>query len=251
MLSLDPADAAGLLVLIVVAAILYSSVGHGGASGYIAVMGLHGLPGEVIKPAALVMNVFVTAVVFIRLYRAGHFNRRLFLPFALGSIPLAYVGGAQKLDEPAYQLIVGAALWIAAIRLLIEAGDRPATGTPRPWVSLPVGAATGYLSGLTGVGGGIFLSPILLLLRWTDMRTNAAIASAFILVNSIAGLLGFASQASHPWPPGLPVLVPAAFVGGLIGSELAIRRLAPARLRKVLGIVLVIAGGKMFLTALG
>lgn len=250
MLALDPADAAGLLFLIVLAAILYSSVGHGGASGYIAVMALYGLPSEVMKPAALVMNVFVTAVVFTRLYRAGHFNARLFLPFALGSIPLAYVGGAQKIDEPVYQIIVGAALWIAAARLLIETGDRPATGTARVWIALPVGAATGYLSGLTGVGGGIFLSPILLFLRWTDMRTNAAIASAFIFVNSAAALVGFASQ-PHAWPPGLPVLAPAALIGGLIGSELAVRRLAPARLRKVLGVVLLIAGGKMFLTALG
>lgn len=249
MLALEPADAVGLLVLIGIAAILYSSVGHGGASGYIAVMALYGLPGEVMKPAALVMNVFVTLVVFTRLYRAGHFDGRLFLPFALGSIPLAYVGGAQRIDEPVYQIIVAAALWIAATRLLVEAGDRPATGTPRAWIALPVGAATGYLSGLTGVGGGIFLSPILLFLRWTDMRTNAAIASAFIFVNSVAGLLGFASE-RYPWPPGLPVLAPAAFIGGLIGSELAVRRLAPARLRKLLGVVLLIAGVKMVLTAL-
>jgi len=250
MASLDVAELVALLALILLAAVLYSSVGHGGASGYIAVMALYGLPSGVMKPAALAMNICVTSVVFTRLYRAGHFNPRLFLPFAIGSIPLAYIGGAQKVGEPIYQIVVGVALLIAALRLFAEPGDRPATGTPQPGIALPVGAATGYLSGLTGVGGGIFLSPILLLLRWTDMRTNAAIAAAFIFVNSIAGLLGFATQSS-PWPPGLPVFALVALVGGIVGSELAVRRLAPARLRKLLGVVLVIAGTKMFITALG
>lgn len=248
MTSLDITDSVALLALILLAAVLYSSVGHGGASGYIAVMALYGLPSAVMKPAALAMNICVTSVVFVRLYRAGHFNTRLFLPFAIGSIPLAYLGGAQKIDEPIYQIIVGAALLIAALRLFVEPGDPPATATPRLWISLPVGAATGYLSGLTGVGGGIFLSPILLLLRWTDMRANAAIAAAFIFVNSIAGLLGFATRSSA-WPPGLPVLALVALVGGIVGSELAVRRLAPTLLRKVLGVVLVVAGGKMFMTA--
>lgn len=247
--SLDAPELLGLLVFILLAAILYSAVGHGGASGYIAAMALYGLPSQAMKPAALVMNVVVTAVVFVRLYRAGHFNGRLFVPFAVGSIPLAYLGGAQTLDEPVYRMIVGAALWLAATRLLIEPDDRPPTATPRPWIAALVGAALGYLSGLTGVGGGIFLSPLLLLLRWTDMRTNAAVAAAFIFVNSVAGLLGFAAQ-SNPWPDGLPAFAAVALVGGIIGSELAVRRLAPARLRKLLGVVLVIAGAKMFLTAL-
>lgn len=250
MTSLDSVDSTALLTLILIAAVLYSSVGHGGASGYIAVMVLYGLPSDVMKPAALAMNICVTSVVFVRLYRAGHFNARLFLPFAVGSVPLAYLGGTQKIDEPIYQIIVGTALLIAALRLFVEPGDRPASGTPRPWISLPVGAAIGYLSGLTGVGGGIFLSPILLLLRWTDMRTNAAIAAAFIFVNSVAGLFGFATQSS-PSPPGLPVFALVAFVGGVVGSELAVRRLAPARLRKVLGVVLAIAGAKLFIVALG
>jgi len=249
-MSLDFGDSIVLLALILLAAVLYSSVGHGGASGYIAVMALYGLPSAVMKPAVLAMNICVTTVVFVRLYRAGHFNLPLFLPFAVGSIPLAYLGGTQQIDEPIYQIIVGAALLIAAVRLFAEPGDRPATGTPKFWISLPVGAATGYLSGLTGVGGGIFLSPILLLLRWTDMRTNAAIAAAFIFVNSVAGLMGFATQSS-PWPPDLPVYALAALIGGIVGSELAVRRVAPARLRKVLGVVLVIAGAKMFITAVG
>lgn len=237
-----------LLSTIFLAAVLYSSVGHGGASGYLAAMALFGLAPQEMKPLALIMNIFVASLILTRLYWAGHFNARLFAPFAVASIPMAYLGGAYVIDEPMYKYIVGAALLVAAVRLLIEIEDRPATATPKAWVSMPVGSATGFLAGLTGVGGGIFLSPILLFLRWTDMRTSAAIAAAFILVNSIAGLVGHATVATS-WPAVLPMLVVVAFMGGLIGSELAVRRAAPVRLRNLLGVVLIIAGVKMFLTA--
>lgn len=237
-----------LLGAILLAAVLYSSVGHGGASGYLAAMALFGLSPQTMKPIALVMNIFVASLVLFRLQQAGHFNARLFIPFAVASIPMAYLGGAYVIDEPVYKYIVGTALLVAALRLLVEIEDRPATATPKVWVSMPVGGATGFLAGLTGVGGGIFLSPILLLFRWTDMRTSAAIVAAFILVNSIAGLAGHASIATS-WPSVLPMLIVVAFAGGLIGSELAVRRVAPVRLRNLLGLVLVIAGVKMFLTA--
>lgn len=237
-----------LLGAIVLAAILYSSVGHGGASGYLAVMALVGLSPQEMKPAALVMNIFVASFVLARLYRAGHFNMRLFAPLAVASVPMAYLGGAYVIDDPTYKYIVGVALLIAAVRLLIQPEDRPATGTPTLWIALPVGAGIGFLAGLTGVGGGIFLSPILLFLCWTNMRANAAIVAAFVLSNSIAGLLGHMSVITH-WPTGLPMLVAAAFIGGLVGSELATRRVAPTNLRKLLGVVLVIAGVKMFITA--
>ncbi|MFQ6023993.1 MAG: sulfite exporter TauE/SafE family protein [Acidiferrobacterales bacterium] len=237
-----------LLATIFLAAILYSSVGHGGASGYIAMMALFGLSAQEMKPAALVMNIFVASVVLVKLYRAGHFNTQLFVPLALASVPMAYLGGAYTIDDPTYKYVVGAALLLAAVRFLVESGDRPATGTPTLWIALPVGVGIGFLAGLTGVGGGIFLSPILLFLRWTNMRTNAAIAAAFVLSNSIAGLLGHVSVITH-WPTGLSILVVAALLGGLIGSELATRRLAPVRLRNLLGLVLIIAGVKMFITA--
>lgn len=236
-----------LLCALFLAAVLYSSVGHGGASGYLAAMALFGLAPQTMKPAALIMNVFVASVVLWRLYRAGYFNGRLFFPFAAASVPMAYLGGTQTLDAPVYHVIVGAALWIAAFRLFVETQDRPAVATPRLRASLPVGAILGYVAGLTGVGGGIFLSPVLLFLRWTDMRTNAATAAAFILVNSIAGLLGHASVSVH-WPDELPAFVAVAFFGGLVGAELATRRLAPVKLRKLLGVVLIIAGAKMFIT---
>ncbi len=232
-----------LLVLIPLAAMLYSSVGYGGASGYLAVMVLLGMPPADMKPAALLMNIAVAGVVFIRLYRAGYFNWRLFVPFAVASAPTAFVGGAYTIEAPVYKCLVGVALFIAALRLLFESGDHPATHRPKPWIALTVGAATGFVSGLTGVGGGIFLSPILLFFRWADMRTNASIASAFILLNSVTAIIGYASVSTH-WPSGISAMVLAAFAGGLIGSEFAARRIAPAKLRKLLGIILLVAGVK-------
>jgi uncharacterized membrane protein YfcA len=245
---MESSDSGTLLILIAIAALLYSAVGHGGASGYLAAMALAGLAPATMKPAALTMNVFVAGLVFIRLSRAGHFNARLFLPFAIGSVPLAMLGGAWKLSPGLFTLLVGFALIVAALRLFIEPMDYPARGTPNHWLAVVIGAVLGLLSGLTGVGGGIFLSPILLLLRWTSMRENAAIAAAFILVNSLAGLAGFA-MTDQPWPPGIPVYVLAALAGGVVGSELAVRRLAPIRLKKLLGVVLLIAAAKMIAAA--
>ena len=237
-----------LLALIALAAALYSSVGHGGASGYLAAMALLGVAPLVMKPAALAMNIAVAGLVFYRLWRAGHFDARLFWPFAIGSIPLAFVGGALTLPGGIYKILVAVALLVAASRLLWKAQDHEATATPNIGVALASGAALGFLSGLTGVGGGIFLSPLLLLMRWANMRTTAAISAAFILVNSIAGLAGHATVVIA-WPAQLPLLILAALVGAVIGSELAVRRLAPVTLRRVLGVVLVIAGAKLLMTA--
>ena len=236
------------LSCIAVAAILYSSVGHGGASGYLAVMALFGLDPALMKPAALTMNIFVTMLVLIRLSRAGHFNWRLFIPFIIGSIPMAFIGGAYTLNSGAYKVIVGLSLILAMWRMLAVVENNDSIIMPKLWVALPVGGFLGLVSGLTGVGGGIFLSPLLLLFNWTTMRGSAAIAAAFILVNSIAGIAGYATTTSQ-WPGGIPVLVISAFIGGIIGSELCVRRLAPNQLRKVLALVLVIAGTKMIATA--
>lgn len=245
---LDPSFSVWFLSSITVAAILYSSVGHGGASGYLAVMALFGLDPALMKPAALTMNIFVTMLVLIRLSRAGHFNWRLFTPFVIASIPMAFVGGAYTINSGAYKVIVGLALILAMWRMLVVVENNDRIRLPKLWVALPVGGILGFISGLTGVGGGIFLSPLLLLFNWTSMRGSAAIAAAFILVNSIAGIAGYATTASQ-WPDGIPVLVVTALIGGVIGSELCVRRLAPNQLRKVLGIVLLIAGAKMIATA--
>jgi hypothetical protein len=241
-------ELAALLAFIAVAALLYSSVGHGGASGYLAAMALFGLAPVFMKPAALAMNIAVAGLVFYRLWRAGYFDARLFWPFALGSIPLAFVGGALTLPGSIYKVLVAVALLVAAARLLWNAQDHEVYTTPKRLVAVLSGAALGLLSGLTGVGGGIFLSPLLLLLRWANMRTTAAVSAAFILVNSIAGLAGHTSVAIT-WPVHLPLLMLAALAGAVVGAELAVRRLAPVTLRRVLGVVLVIAGAKMLLTA--
>mgnify|MGYP000014578724 CR=1 FL=1 len=237
-----------LLVLIVIAAALYSSVGHGGASGYLAAMALLGVAPLVMKPAALSMNIAVSGLVFYRLWRAGSFNAQLFWPFAVGSVPFAYIGGALTLPGGIYKILVALALLLAAWRLLWKAQDQEASAQPNFWLALACGAGLGFVSGLTGVGGGIFLSPLLLLMRWANMRTTAAISAAFILVNSIAGLAGHA-QAAVTWPAQLPLLMLAALIGAMIGSELAVRRLAPVTLRRLLGAVLVIAGAKLIATA--
>lgn len=245
---LDPSVSLWLLLFVAFAAVLYSSVGHGGASGYLAAMALFGLEPAMMKPAALTMNIFVTVLVLWRMSGAGLFNWRLFMPFALASVPMAFIGGAYTINSAAYKVLVGLALLLAMWRLLWEGDDTDRIQAPVLWVALPVGAVLGLVSGLTGVGGGIFLSPLLLLFHWTSMRGSVAIAAAFILLNSIAGLAGYASTATQ-WPAGIPVLVAAAVVGGLMGSELGARRLAPIHLRKVLAVVLAVAGAKMLATA--
>ena len=246
--SLTTTQLVALFAFVAFAAALYSSVGHGGASGYLAAMALFGVTPVFMKPAALAMNIAVAGLVFYRLWRAGYFDARLFWPFALGSIPLAFVGGALTLPGGVYKILVAVALLVAASRLLWKAQDQEAASTPNIFLALACGAGLGFLSGLTGVGGGIFLSPLLLLLRWANMRTTAAVSAAFILVNSIAALSGHATVAVA-WPAQLPLLMLAALAGALIGSELAVRRLAPVTLRRVLGVVLVIAGAKLLLTA--
>jgi len=245
---IDPSFSILFLSCIALAALLYSSVGHGGASGYLAVMALFGLDPALMKPAALTMNIFVTLLLLSRLSHAGHFNWRLFTPFIITSVPMAFLGGAYTVNSSAYQIIVGLALILAMGRMLFMTENNDTISKPVIWVALPVGAILGFISGLTGVGGGIFLSPLLLIFNWTNMRGSAAIAAAFILVNSIAGIAGYATT-THQWPDGIPVLVITALTGAIIGSELCLRRLAPDHLRKVLAIVLAIAGIKMIATA--
>src|SRR4030065_19590 len=227
--SLTTTELAVLLAFVALAALLYSAVGHGGASGYLAAMTLLGVAPVFMKPAALAMNLPVRGMGFSRLGRAGSFDARLFWPFALSSIPLAFVGGALTLPGGIYKILVAVALLVAATRLLWKSQDHEASSTPNIWVALASGASLGFLSGLTGVGGGIFLSPLLLLLRWANMRTTAALSAAFILVNSIAGLAGHASAAIS-WPAQLPLLMLAALAGAAVGSELAVRRLGPDEL---------------------
>lgn len=238
--------------LIFLAALLYSSVGHAGASGYLAAMALLGVAPEVMRPTALILNILVATIATWRFMRAGHFSFDLLWPFAVGSIPLAFIGGALQLGGHWHKTLVGLVLLVAAWRLLRPAGaagvDR--TRAVRRGLSVPLaillGAAIGLLSGLTGTGGGIFLSPLLIFANWAEARDTGGVSAAFILVNSIAGLLGHAPGMAG-LPPALPWLAVAAVGGGLIGSDLGARRIAPHTFRQVLGLVLMIAGGKLIL----
>ncbi len=194
-----------LALLIFVAAILYSSVGHAGASGYLAAMALMSVPPEVMRPTALCLNIIVATIGTIQFVRAGHFSWHLFWPFAITSIPCAFIGGALHLPYQYYKAAVGMVLLFAAVRLAYSA-MRTSHIEPKPLLIFPAlvaGAAIGLLAGLTGVGGGIFLSPLLLLANWAHVRQTAAVSVAFILVNSIAGLAGNWASVQY-LPPQIP-----------------------------------------------
>lgn len=243
-------DAASLLLaaLILVAALLYSSVGHGGASGYLAAMALFGVAPATMKPTALALNVLVSLIAAVRFYRVGAFSWRLFLPLIAASVPMAYLGGVLTLPAEYYRPVVGVVLLYAAWRFFATARNTEyelrATSLP---VLIVTGAGLGFLSGLTGVGGGIFLSPLLLYLRWAPLKTISGISAAFILANSIAGLAGVLSKGAS-LPSALPLWGVAAVIGGLIGAEYGSRRLGNAMIQKLLAAVLIIAGLKMVMS---
>ena len=177
--------------LLFLVAFLYSSVGHGGASGYLALMALFSISPDVMKPTALLLNLFVSLTSFIQFYRGKHFNWKIFLPFAIASVPMAFVGGLIKVDADVYKKILGLLLLVPITRFLFFANIRvDQIKKSNIALSLLIGAAIGFLSGLIGIGGGIILSPILLLLKWTDMKQTAAISALFIFVNSLSGLAG-------------------------------------------------------------
>jgi hypothetical protein len=237
-------ELAGLIFL---AAALYSSVGHAGASGYLAAMAMFGLAPAVMKPTALMLNIFVAVIATTKFYRAGCFSWQLFAPFAVSSVPFAFIGGAISLPGHLYKPVVGIVLLYSAYRLVAAKGITKEV-TPAP--PLPVtafGAGIGLLSGLTGVGGGIFLSPLLLFAGWAETRKASGVAAAFILVNSVAALLGHYS-ATADVPEQIAVWAPAAILGGLAGSHYGSRRLPTPIILKLLAIVLLIAGTKLLLT---
>ena len=242
-----PLSDALLPAAILLAAILYSSVGHGGASAYLAVMALAGLAPQVMRPCALVLNLVVAAIAAVGFARAGWFRWRLFWPFALTSIPFAVLGGAITLPDAVYKRILGLVLLFAAYRLwrLFVPGEEILRDPPLS-AALLWGAAIGMLSGLTGVGGGIFLSPLLLLAHWAEPKPTAAVSAAFIWVNSLAGLLGKPSSLSL-LPSGIILWAAAAAVGGIMGAGLGSRLLPSLVLRRLLAAVLVVAGGKLLL----
>ncbi len=235
-----------LAIAFLVAAVLYSSVGHAGASGYLGVMAFLNVPAATMRPTALVLNLLVASIATVRFARAGFFSWPLFWPFAVGSIPFAYVGGAVTLPGHWYRTLVGVVLWAAAVRLWLNLKLRQKHVPPR-LAALVCGSAIGLLAGLTGTGGGIFLSPLLLFMGWAETRETGGVSAAFILVNSAAGLAGNPASLSH-LPEELPLWAGAVIIGGLIGSELGSRRIDTPTFRRLLGAVLLVAGAKLVFT---
>ena len=238
-------DSAWLLALAFFAgAILYSSVGHAGASGYLAAMAFAGMAPATMRPTALVLNLLVASIASVRFARAGFFSWRLLWPFALGSVPFAYVGGGITLPGDWYRALVGIVLWVAAVRLWLNLSVSRQEREPPVVVAVLCGAGIGLLAGLTGTGGGIFLSPLLLFLRWAETRQTGGVAAAFILLNSLAGLAGNPASLSN-LPADLPLWAAAVVIGGFIGAEIGSRRIGTPAFRRVLGVVLVVAGAKL------
>lgn len=228
-------------------AFLYSSVGHAGASGYIATMTLFGFSTELTKPNALVLNILVATIGSYQFWRAGHFSWRLFWPFALLSIPAAFIGGYLHLPSSILKPLIGAVLLFSAIRLFFRRSDPDKISTPSIPISIGIGAGIGLLAGLTGTGGGIFLTPLLLMRRWAHIRVAAAVSVLFILVNSVAGLIGYFSS-GKPIPSFAWVLALAAILGGAIGSHLGSQRFPVRTVSLLLSAVLIIAGTKLIFT---
>ena len=242
----EPGPLAAFLALIAAAAVLYSSVGHGGASAYLAVMALFGVPTAVMKPTALVMNLGVAGLGTARFAAASLVPWRLLLPICAGSIPAAYLGGLVTLPTRSHRLLLGAVLLFAAVRLAMRPREQELRPRPPALSLAAIGVFFGFLAGVTGVGGGIFLSPLLILARWEEPRRTAGASAVFILVNSAAGLAGHLAAGGSVPAPAFP-LTAVALAGGLVGSWLGARRLVPIAIRRVLAAVLVVAGAKLLL----
>jgi uncharacterized protein len=251
-------DAPTLIALLLgffAVAALYTSAGHAGASGYLALMALASLAPETMRPTALLLNVLVASLTVFRFARAGHLHWAGLWPFLLGSVPLAAVGGILKLPSAAYYALVGLVLLVAAAALLWRALTEQATAAEFPvrvrrLPAVVIGAVIGLLSGLTGTGGGIFLSPVILLLGWAGPRATAGIAAPFILVNS-AVALGSGTLSFQVLPPELPWLAVAALSGALLGTWLVLKRLSRRGLLICLAAVELLASSKLFLLAAG
>ena len=244
---MDSTFATGICFLAI--AMLYSTVGHAGASGYLAAMALLSFSPAVMKPAALSLNIVVALVASARFYSAGLFSWRLFWPFALASVPMAYLGGRLSVDPAVYRTLVGCSLLFSAFYMIIRfrsMKDEEEEDCREPGIagSLASGAVIGLVSGLTGVGGGIFLSPLLVIFRWSPLRRVSALAAVFILLNSVSGLAGYIQKGGE-MPEHLALWGPMVLAGGYIGSTLGATRFNTRTLRALLSVMLALAGIKM------
>ena len=234
------------LVLLPIIAFLYAAVGHGGASGYLALMALFAFPPEVMKPTALLLNLFVAGIAFLHYWKEKHFQLKLFLVFALTSIPFSYLGGMMEIDPKSYKIILGITLIFAVARMLGVYGKPKNEMKEVNWpMGLLIGASIGFVSGLIGIGGGIILSPIIILLGWGTLKQSAAVSALFIWVNSVAGLAGMYTTGLVV-DKSIYVLIALAVVGGFLGGFVGSKKMSNQSLTYLLAFVLVIAIFKLF-----
>lgn len=234
-------------ILLAVVAFLYASVGHGGASGYLALMSLFSFSISVMKPSALLLNLFVSAISFFFYYRKEFYKPKLFYPFAITSVPAAFIGGMLPLENNIYKIILGIVLIFAALRLLGFFINKEREITPiNNVLAMVIGFGIGLLSGMLGIGGGVILSPVLLLLGWATLKETAAISSLFIFVNSIAGLSGY-FMGDKTFPSDSLYLVPIAVFGGFLGSYYGSGYFSNKVLKYVLASVILIASIKLII----
>jgi uncharacterized protein len=226
-------------------AALYSSVGHAGASAYIAFMALFSVPPAVMRPTALTLNLLVASFASYRYVQAGYFRWRVLWPFMLGALPFAFIGGGIQLPGAYYRTIVGIVLILSGLRMLwaMHIYAKHEVSDPPIWLSVLLGAGIGFLSGLTGTGGGIFLSPLIIFLAWSDLRSASGIAAVFIFGNSLAGLLGNVAIV-RSLPAELPIYIVAVMLGAFVGTTFG-TRFSVLYIRRALGLVLVVAGLKL------
>jgi uncharacterized membrane protein YfcA len=243
---MDPTTLIAIAALMAVAAALYSSVGHGGASAYLAVMALFSVAPETMRPTALALNLVVAGLGAARYWLRGQVNWKLLFAFAVAAAPAAWLAGGIHLPPQYYRPLVGALLVAAALRLFWSPKQLAwrEVATPSLLIALPVGAALGFLAGLTGTGGGIFLSPLIILFAWETPRHTSGVAAGFIFINSIAGLLGNLA-AVRSLPAEMPWLMGAVAAGALLGTWLGVEKLPRERLLQALGLVLTLAGAKL------
>lgn len=235
-------------LLLFMVAFLYSSVGHGGASGYLALMALFTYAPDTMRPTALLLNIFVATTGFIQYYRGGHFRWRLFWPFAVSSIPAAFVGGLIVMDAHLYKIVLGVLLLFSVVRLGgLKFDDNAPLKKQGLSISLLIGAAIGILSGMIGIGGGIILSPLILLLHWGNMKQTAAVSALFILMNSVSGMAGLVTKGVH-FSHDMVWMIVIAFLGGLLGSYLGSMKVGSVLLRRTLALVLLVAAVKLLFT---
>jgi len=235
------------LLSLPIVAFLYASVGHGGASGYLALMALFSFTPDTMKPTALLLNLFVAGIAFYHYYKAGHFNKKLFLSFAITSIPMAFLGGMIEIDASIYKKLLGILLIFAILKMLNVFGkEAKHIKDVKLWQGLIVGGIIGFFSGLIGIGGGIILTPIILLLHWGKMKQAAAVSALFIWVNSAAGLIGQVTSGVEISSQAF-ILVVIAVIGGFLGSYYGSRKFNNKSLRYLLAFVLTIAAIKLVL----